>query len=191
MVNSTAWQPFPLQRVHTSRPRGTNRIGCESPPATHTTTLVLYYVTLASSSESRILVLYGASAVTSGDLAVDDCWQSSIFLVYLATMAGVGAPPAGGSSEPTYGETVGALRSYLTAPGTMQAASSTVKLTCTHSNLKQRIMELRFDMHESIKSVKDTLYTYNGTSPGMMELRLLRGGTLVRGRGRRCSQHVF
>jgi len=88
-----------------------------------------------------------------------------------------------GSNEPTYGETVGALRSYITGPGTMQAAASTVKLTITHSNLKQRIMELRFDRHESIQSVKDTLYTYNGTSPGMMELRLLRGGTLVRRHG--------
>ena len=41
-----------------------------------------------------------------------------------------------------------ALRDYVTAGSNMQAQSeSTVLLAVTHSNLKARFMEIRFDRH--------------------------------------------
>lgn len=41
-----------------------------------------------------------------------------------------------------------ALRDYVTAPGQMQnQADGTVLLSVTHSNLKARFMEIRFDRH--------------------------------------------
>ncbi len=45
-------------------------------------------------------------------------------------------------------------------------------LNVTHSNLRQLVQELRFDLHSSIADVKQRLYTFNGSQTGSMELHL-------------------
>ncbi|KAK9861662.1 hypothetical protein WJX84_008869, partial [Apatococcus fuscideae] len=67
------------------------------------------------------------------------------------------------------------LREYVTAPssGSQQQAESTVVLHVTHSNLKLQMMELRFDLHTSVKGLKEKLSTHCGTSPPAMVLQLL------------------
>jgi tubulin-folding cofactor B len=47
-----------------------------------------------------------------------------------------------------------------------------VALNVTHSNLRQLVQELRFDLHSSIADVKQRLYTFNGSQTGSMELHL-------------------
>jgi tubulin-folding cofactor B len=50
-----------------------------------------------------------------------------------------------------------------------------VALNVTHSNLRQLVQELRFDLHSSIADVKQRLYTFNGSQTGSMELHLKDG----------------
>jgi hypothetical protein len=42
-----------------------------------------------------------------------------------------------------------ALKAYVQGPSSQNKAEDTVVLNVSHSNLKQRFMELRFDMHVS------------------------------------------
>jgi tubulin-folding cofactor B len=75
------------------------------------------------------------------------------------------------------------LRDYVTAADHMQykqLAEGMVQLNVTHSNLKtHKVLELRLDLHSTVRSVKETLMSYNGTSPDFMELYLLRGEEMV------------
>ena len=68
-----------------------------------------------------------------------------------------------------------ALRAYVTAPSSgiqNRDSESTVLLHVTHSNLKAVFMELRFDMHITIGSLKEKLMTHVGTNASSMSLSL-------------------
>ena len=43
-----------------------------------------------------------------------------------------------------------ALKAYVEGPSSQNKADDTVLLNVSHSNLKQRFMELRFDLHVSV-----------------------------------------
>jgi tubulin-folding cofactor B len=47
-----------------------------------------------------------------------------------------------------------------------------VQVTVTHSNLNQRVLELRLSLHSTIMAVKLKLQSHNGTSPEYMVLQL-------------------
>ena len=79
-------------------------------------------------------------------------------------------------------ETKAALRGYVTGADHLQyqsLAEGTVQVSVTHSNLRQRVMELRLDLHTTIAGIKDTLFTYNGTPAEHQELVLYDGDRLV------------
>ncbi|KAK3287702.1 hypothetical protein CYMTET_4799 [Cymbomonas tetramitiformis] len=70
---------------------------------------------------------------------------------------------------------VQALKDYVKAPGKCGGANQsdgTVLLSITHSNLKARFMEIRFDRHLSIGGLKDRLQSHCGSSPSAMTLQL-------------------
>uniref|UniRef100_A0A1D2ABR8 CAP-Gly domain-containing protein n=1 Tax=Auxenochlorella protothecoides TaxID=3075 RepID=A0A1D2ABR8_AUXPR len=70
-----------------------------------------------------------------------------------------------------------ALRDYVMTPGDMQNQSdSTVLLSVTHSNLKARFMEIRFDRHMTVSAVKDKLCFHTGSAPSAMTLSLRAAG---------------
>lgn len=79
------------------------------------------------------------------------------------------------------------MRAWVTGADHLQyegLADGTVMVTVTHSNLRQRVLELRLDLHSTIREVKGVLYTYNGTNIDFMELHLMDGERLVRFRSR-------
>jgi len=51
-----------------------------------------------------------------------------------------------------------------------------VCISVTHSNLKQKMLELRFDMHQTIGEVKARLHLHHGTPSSMQRLTLRDGG---------------
>lgn len=51
-----------------------------------------------------------------------------------------------------------------------------VSLNITHSNLKQRWPEIKFDLRMTIASVKDKLYFHGGTNASFMRLVLQDAG---------------
>eukprot|EP00892_Ulva_mutabilis_P007359 jgi/Ulvmu1/4996/UM021_0013.1 len=67
------------------------------------------------------------------------------------------------------------LKAYVTAPGKFGAnqADSTVLLHVTHSNLRAEFVELRFDKHATVDSLKNKLVSHVGTSPSAMMLELM------------------
>jgi tubulin-specific chaperone B len=68
-----------------------------------------------------------------------------------------------------------AMRAYVTGADHLQftqLADGMVQVNATHSNLKQFVMELRFDLASSIAEVKRKLFTHNGTGVEHMELHL-------------------
>lgn len=73
------------------------------------------------------------------------------------------------------------LRRYVTAnDGETRFGPSTLSLTISHSNLKQRWIEIRFDKSETIASVKEKLYKHGGTSASFQTLQLLdRAGNFI------------
>jgi len=78
-----------------------------------------------------------------------------------------------------------AMRAYVTGADHLmyaQLADGLVQVNATHSNLKQFVMELRFDLSSSIAEVKRKLFTHNGTGVEHMELHLRAadGTTLCR-----------
>mmetsp|Transcript_2181 Transcript_2181/g.4883 ORF Transcript_2181/g.4883 Transcript_2181/m.4883 type:complete len:276 (-) Transcript_2181:181-1008(-) len=65
------------------------------------------------------------------------------------------------------------LKSYVTTnTGAQNQAESTVLLMVTHSNLKARFMEIRFDRHMSVLRVKEKLMTHCGSNVSTMRLQL-------------------
>ncbi|KAL3691899.1 hypothetical protein R1sor_005550 [Riccia sorocarpa] len=65
-----------------------------------------------------------------------------------------------------------ALKNYVKVPSTQNQAEDTVLLHVSHSNLKSRFAELRFDLHTTIANVKEKLRSHTGTSVESMRLQL-------------------
>jgi len=55
--------------------------------------------------------------------------------------------------------------------------ADTLVLDVTHSNLKQRHIEIRFDKHTTISSLRDKVYQQTGTPPHFQHLQFLSGRT--------------
>lgn len=72
------------------------------------------------------------------------------------------------------GADVQALKDYVKGPSGMEAgrSESTVLLQVTHSNLKARFLEIRFDKHMSVGRVKEKLKNHCGTAVSAMLLQL-------------------
>ena len=71
-----------------------------------------------------------------------------------------------------------ALQSYVTATDSTQydsLAAGTVVLDLTHSNLRQRHAEIRFDLHETIADLRQRIHQKTGTPPHHQRLLFLRG----------------
>lgn len=69
-----------------------------------------------------------------------------------------------------------ALQSYITAGDATQysqLAQTTLLLNLSHSNLKQRHIEIRFDKHDTIANLRQRIYQKTGTSPGFQHLQIL------------------
>lgn len=69
-----------------------------------------------------------------------------------------------------------ALQSYVTANDATQYADlheDTLVLDITHSNLKQRHIEIRFDKHTTVATVRDKIYQQTGTKPHFQHLQIL------------------
>jgi len=72
------------------------------------------------------------------------------------------------------------LKSYITAGGEQAKydtlAQGTVMIDCTHSNLIQRHIELRFDKHETIEALKHRIHRQTGTPPDYQKLIIRQAG---------------
>eukprot|EP00189_Rhodosorus_marinus_P003896 CAMPEP_0113964752 /NCGR_PEP_ID=MMETSP0011_2-20120614/7333_1 /TAXON_ID=101924 /ORGANISM="Rhodosorus marinus" /LENGTH=252 /DNA_ID=CAMNT_0000977127 /DNA_START=87 /DNA_END=845 /DNA_ORIENTATION=+ /assembly_acc=CAM_ASM_000156 len=65
------------------------------------------------------------------------------------------------------------LRSYVLGSSNAQRrSSSTVLLTISHSNLKTRFLDMRFDLDMIVDRIKDKIYSSTGTSVSHMRLVL-------------------
>ncbi|CAM6088041.1 unnamed protein product [Calypogeia fissa] len=64
------------------------------------------------------------------------------------------------------------LKNYVRGPSSQNQSEDTVLLQVTHSNLKARFHELRFDLHTTIGNVKERLRTHTGTAVESMHLQL-------------------
>jgi len=58
-------------------------------------------------------------------------------------------------------------------------AENTVMVTCTHSNLNQKHVDLRFDLHTTVFDVKKRLALHNGTPPGDQKLYIKDGDMII------------
>lgn len=68
-----------------------------------------------------------------------------------------------------------ALQSYVTAADSTQydhLDKSTILLDLTHSNLKQQHIEIRFDRHDTISTLRHKIYQKTGTPPHSQHLLL-------------------
>tara|TARA_B110000305_G_scaffold204355_1_gene233881 strand:+ start:775 stop:1200 length:426 start_codon:yes stop_codon:yes gene_type:complete len=75
-----------------------------------------------------------------------------------------------------------ALKGYITAQDNQQynrLAEGTVSIDCTHSNLIQRHIELRFDKHENIEMLRHRIYRQTGTPPDFQELQVKSCGQII------------
>ena len=76
-------------------------------------------------------------------------------------------------------EQMNELASYITAKDGTQwdgLAEGTVCVDVTHQYLKQRHLELRFDLHTTIAGIKDKIHRHCGTLPDFQTLILRSGG---------------
>lgn len=74
-----------------------------------------------------------------------------------------------------------ALKSYITAADATQynsLAASTLVLDLTHSNLRQRHAEIRFDRHDTVDELRRRIHQKTGTPPGSQHLQLKSGGAV-------------
>ena len=81
-------------------------------------------------------------------------------------------------------EDLKALQAYVTAADATQydgLAAGTVLLDLTHSNLKQRHAEIRFDLHDTIDDLRQRIHQKTGTPPQYQRLLFLRGNTVDAG----------
>jgi tubulin-folding cofactor B len=68
-----------------------------------------------------------------------------------------------------------AVQAYITAKDDTQydnLGSTTLLLDLTHSNLKQRHIEIRFDKHTTIASLRDKIHQKTGTAPQYQHLQI-------------------
>lgn len=73
-----------------------------------------------------------------------------------------------------------AVQAYVTAKDDTQFSNlseSTLVLDLTHSNLKQRHIEIRFDKCTTISSVRDKIYQTTGTAPHHQHLQIIQSTT--------------
>eukprot|EP00271_Cylindrocystis_brebissonii_P002278 TRINITY_DN12778_c0_g1_i1.p1 TRINITY_DN12778_c0_g1~~TRINITY_DN12778_c0_g1_i1.p1 ORF type:complete len:275 (+),score=40.98 TRINITY_DN12778_c0_g1_i1:213-1037(+) len=64
------------------------------------------------------------------------------------------------------------LKSYVNGPSSQRQSDGTVVLHISHSNLHQRFMEIRFDLHMTVERVKERIRTHTGTGVQSMTLEL-------------------
>jgi tubulin-folding cofactor B len=69
-----------------------------------------------------------------------------------------------------------ALKDFVRQPLGQNQAEETVCLHVTHSNLKQRFIEIRVDLHTTIESLKERLRDRSGTAVESMHLQLFDDG---------------
>lgn len=70
-----------------------------------------------------------------------------------------------------------AVQSYITANDATQYShlhENTLVLDLTHSNLEQRHIEIRFDKHTTVSSLRDKIYQQTGTAPHHQHLQVLQ-----------------
>lgn len=77
-----------------------------------------------------------------------------------------------------------ALKNYVTAcdgPGQQYShlSDQTLLLDLTHSNLQQKHIEIRFDKHSTIFTLKEKIYQKTGTSASYQHLQIIRQGQVV------------
>eukprot|EP00549_Striatella_unipunctata_P001589 CAMPEP_0118714590 /NCGR_PEP_ID=MMETSP0800-20121206/26290_1 /TAXON_ID=210618 ORGANISM="Striatella unipunctata, Strain CCMP2910" /NCGR_SAMPLE_ID=MMETSP0800 /ASSEMBLY_ACC=CAM_ASM_000638 /LENGTH=300 /DNA_ID=CAMNT_0006620437 /DNA_START=31 /DNA_END=933 /DNA_ORIENTATION=+ len=76
-------------------------------------------------------------------------------------------------------EDLRALKNYVTAQDAVQydhLSPGTILIDLTHSNLKQRHIEIRFDLHDSIGFLRDRIHQKTGTPPSFQHLQIkIRG----------------
>lgn len=75
-----------------------------------------------------------------------------------------------------------ALRHYITANDDNQYDSlhkSTLMVDMTHSNLKQRHIEIRMDLCTKIADLRDVIKRKTGTGPGYQLLQFILGGKVL------------
>lgn len=75
-----------------------------------------------------------------------------------------------------------ALRAYITAKDATQyddVHELTVLLDLTHSNLKQRHVEIRFDKHDTLYRLRQRIHQKTGTSPGFQHLQIKSAGQIL------------
>eukprot|EP00752_Nemacystus_decipiens_P002084 g1994.t1 len=72
-----------------------------------------------------------------------------------------------------------ALKDWVTAADSEQFSrlpEGVVSVNISHSNISARMIELKFDLSQTIGDVKGKIYTHSGTNPGMQKLSLRSGG---------------
>lgn len=69
-------------------------------------------------------------------------------------------------------EALNALKDFVRQPTGQNQADDTVVLHVTHSNLKQRFIEIRVDLHTTIERLKERLRDRSGTAVESMRLQL-------------------
>ncbi|CAM9876056.1 unnamed protein product [Pylaiella littoralis] len=72
-----------------------------------------------------------------------------------------------------------ALKDWVTARDSEQFSRlpvGVVSVNISHSNITARMIELKFDLSQTLGDVKGKIYTHCGTNPGMQKLSLRSGG---------------
>jgi tubulin-folding cofactor B len=75
-----------------------------------------------------------------------------------------------------------ALQAYVTAKDNSQYDSvrqDTVVLDLTHSNLVQRHVEIRFDLHDTLDTLRQRIHQKTGTPASFQHLQLISGGSVL------------
>jgi len=75
-----------------------------------------------------------------------------------------------------------AVRGYITAKDAVQYQDvhpSTVVLDLTHSNLVQRHVEIRFDKHDPLSTLRQRIHQKTGTAPGYQHLQIKTAGQII------------
>jgi tubulin-folding cofactor B len=77
-------------------------------------------------------------------------------------------------------EDIKALKNYITSGSDYRDVhEDTLILDLTHSNLKQRHIEIRFDKHTTISSLRDKIYQKTGTWPQFQHLQFKSGQDIL------------
>lgn len=75
-----------------------------------------------------------------------------------------------------------ALQSYVTAKDDSQydnVRQDTVVLDLTHSNLMQRHVEIRFDLHDTLATLRQRIHQKTGTPASFQHLQVISGGSAI------------